>query len=347
MLILAGLFDPLAIGGLTLKNRIVVSPMCQYQAEETGYINDWHTVHYGSLALAGASLMFVEATSVEARGRISNRDVGLYEDGQVEGLRRIVDFAHRQDVLVGIQLNHAGRKADLDSEPIAPSAIAFSDRYKLPQAMTEEDMSQVICAFEESAKRAVEAGFDVIEVHAAHGYLLHQFLSPLSNQREDGYGGSREGRLRFPLAVVRAVRAVIPQEMPLFVRVSAREYHPAGLTMDDMRYYAQAFKDAGVSLIDVSSGGNVPTPPDKVYAGYQIPLAEAIRRDIDILVGGVGMLDDPILADSIVQSNRADLIFIARGFLRNKNWGHDAALALSHPVEPPVPYVRAYKIPNA
>nr|WP_326492949.1 NADH:flavin oxidoreductase/NADH oxidase [Alicyclobacillus fastidiosus] len=344
---LAGLFDPLVIRGLTLNNRIVVSPMCQYQAEANGYINDWHIVHYGSLALAGASLLFVESTAVEDRGRISSRDVGLYEDGQVEGLRRIVQFAHAQGVKMGVQLNHAGRKADLDDDIIAPSAVAFSDRYRTPREMTPEDFASVLEAFQQSARRAVAAGFDVIEIHAAHGYLLHQFLSPLSNRRQDEYGGEREQRLRFPLEVVRAVRAVIPHDMPLFVRVSASDYHPNGLSIEDLRYFTQAFRDAGVSLVDVSSGGNVPVAPDKVYAGYQIPLAESIRSHVDVLIGGVGMLDDPVLADSIVQSNRADLIFIARGFLRNKNWGHDAAIALRQPVRPPAPYVRAYPTSQA
>ncbi|MFB5191612.1 NADH:flavin oxidoreductase/NADH oxidase [Alicyclobacillus fastidiosus] len=345
---MAGLFDPLVIRGLTLNNRIVVSPMCQYQAETNGHINDWHVVHYGSLALAGASLLFVESTAVEDRGRISSRDVGLYEDGQIEGLRRIVQFAHAQGVHMGVQLNHAGRKADLDDDIISPSAVAFSDRYRTPREMAPADFANVVEAFQQSARRAVAAGFDVIEIHAAHGYLLHQFLSPLSNRRQDAYGGDADGRLRFPLEVVRAVRGVIPEDMPLFVRVSASDYHPDGLSSDDLRYFTRAFRDAGVSLVDVSSGGNIPAAPPKVYAGYQIPLAESIRSHVDdVLIGGVGMLDDPVLADSMVQSNRADLIFIARGFLRNKNWGQDAAIALGQPVRPPAPYARAYPTSQA
>lgn len=336
------LFNPITLRGLTLKNRIAVSPMCQYQADTDGYINDWHVVHYGSLALSGAGLVVVEAAAVESRGRISDHDVGLYDDGHVEGLRRIVQFGHSQGVKMGIQLAHAGRKAELEEEIVGPSAIPFSDKFKVPTEMTEEHIATVIANFRRAAQRAVDAGFDVVEIHGAHGYLIHQFLSPISNTRTDAYGGSVENRLRFPLEVVRAVRAVIPDDMPLFIRVSGSEYSEDGYTMEDMCTYVQAFKESGVDLVDVSSGGNLPAPPDKVYAGYQMPFAEQIKSRVDVAIGGVGMLDDPILADSFVQAGKADLIFIARGFLRNKNWGLDAAIALNEPVQPPVPYRRAY-----
>lgn len=343
---MADLFQPFTVRGLTLKNRIVVSPMCQYQALTDGTTTDWHLVHYGSLALAGAALVFVEATAVEAGGRISNRDVGLYEDGHVEKLRRIVDFGHSQGAKMGIQLGHAGRKADLVEEIIAPSNMAFSGDYQVPTTMTHAHIKQVVGAFQSAAKRAVEAGFDVIEIHGAHGYLLHQFLSPLSNYRDDEYGGSVENRARFPLEVVAAVRQVIPADMPLFIRVSGSEYDEQGYSMDEMCYYVEAFKTVGVDLVDVSSGGNLPVAPPHIYAGYQIPFAEAIRQSVDIPIGSVGMLDDPALADFIISSSKADLIIVARGFLRNKNWGIDAAIALGEPFEPPIPYRRAYPRPK-
>lgn len=339
---MAELFQPFTIRGVTLKNRIVVSPMCQYQALADGTLTPWHTVHYGSLALAGASLVFVEATAVEARGRISNHDVGLYEDKHIDQLQRIVEFGHSQDVKMGIQLGHAGRKADLEEEIIAPSALSFSDAYQVPTAMTRDHMIAVVDGFRSATKRAVQAGFDVIEIHAAHGYLLHQFLSPLSNQRDDEYGGTVENRVRFPLEVVRTVREVMPIDMPLFIRVSGSEYDERGYTMDEICYAVEAFKQAGVDLVDVSSGGNLPIAPSHIYAGYQIPFARAISQKVNIPIGGVGMLDDPILANAVVASSAADVIFIARGFLRNKNWGLDAAIALRETVTPPLPYRRAY-----
>ncbi|WP_029420625.1 NADH:flavin oxidoreductase/NADH oxidase [Alicyclobacillus macrosporangiidus] len=335
------LFDPITLRGVTLKNRVIVSPMCQYQAGPDGRVNDWHIVHYGSLALGGAGLMFVEATAVESRGRISERDLGLWSDEQVEGMARVVDFAHRWGTKIGVQLAHAGRKADLTESIVAPSAISFSERYQKPVALDEENLDAIEQAFAAAAKRAVRAGFDVIEIHAAHGYLLHQFLSPLSNRRTDAYGGSPENRLRFPLRVVRAVRAAVPEDMPVFIRVSGSEYSPDGYTMDDMILYCRAFLEAGVDVIDVSSGGNLPVAP-KAYAGYQVPFADAIKRATGAVVASVGMLDDPLMADSVVQEGRADMVAVARGFLRDKHWAHNAARRLNKPVSVPQPYQRAY-----
>ena len=339
---MAGLFDPIQIRDMALKNRIVVSPMCMYSAGEDAVATDWHMVHYGSLALSGAALVIVEATAVEARGRISQADLGLYDEAQLPALRRIVEFAHNQGTKIGVQLAHAGRKADLPCEIVAPSAIAFSSHYQVPTVLSEAEMDKVVEAFQQAARWAVEVGFDCVELHGAHGYLLHQFLSPLSNQRTDGYGGSRDNRLRFPLRVVRAVREAVPDSLPVWIRVSGSEYSDDGYTMEDMIAYCQAFEAAGIDAIDVSSGGNILVRPPAVYAGYQVPLAESIKQAVHVPVVSVGLLDNPVLADSVIQSGRADLVAIARGFLRNKTWAHDAALALGKPVQPPVQYARAY-----
>lgn len=338
---MAGLFDEIAFRGMTLKNRIMVSPMCQYQADASGKVNEWHSVHYGSFALGGPSLVMVEATAVETRGRISEQDLGIWGDEHVSGLAGIVRFAHKWGTKIGVQLCHAGRKADLSEEIYAPSALAFSTRYKQPTAFRRDEIQNVVEAFAKGAERAVQAGFDVIEIHGAHGYLVHQFLSPLSNQRSDEYGGSQENRLRFPLEVVKAVRQVVPGDMPVFIRVSGSEYAENGYTMEDMIAYCSAFREAGIDLVDVSSGGNVPVAP-ATYPGYQVPFAHEIKQAAGVPVASVGILDNPILADSVVREGRADMIAIARGFLRDKHWAHHAAQVLGSAVEPPTPYKRAY-----
>lgn len=339
---MAGLFDEMTVHGLTLKNRIIVSPMCQYQANTDGSVTDWHTVHYGSMALGGAGLMMMEATSVESRGRISEHDVGIWHDDHIPGLAKIVEFAHKWDTKIGIQLGHAGRKADLKTEIVAPSAVSFSHRYQNPTALSKADIATVVQAFADAAERAVKAGFDMVELHGAHGYLIHQFLSPVSNVRTDEYGGSRENRVRFPIEVIAAVRQAVGQVMPIFLRVSGSEYADTGYSVDDMITYCQAFQAAGVDLIDVSSGGNLPTAPPAVYPGYQVPFADIIHRTVGIPVASVGMLEDPVLADHVIRSGRADMVVIGRGFLRDKHWAHNAAKALGHVVTPPKPYERAY-----
>jgi NADPH2 dehydrogenase len=338
-----GLLDPIRIRTLDLKNRIVVSPMCQYQAEDDGLVNDWHLVHYGSLSLGGAGLLITEATAIHPQGRITHRDLGIWNDEQIPGLTRLTQFAHQWGTKIGIQLGHAGRKADLRSPIVAPSEIPFSDHYQVPQALTATDMAHLVEAFAGAAGRAVSAGYDMVEIHGAHGYLLHQFLSPISNHRTDEYGGNRDGRARFPVQVARAVRAVVPDAMPVFIRLSASEYTDEGYTMEDMIYYAQQFKQAGIDVIDVSSGGNVPVAPPNVYAGYQVPFAEAIKQGAQVDVMSVGMLDNPELADAVIRSGRADLVAVARGFLYDKHWGHRAAIALHATPNVPKPYERAYR----
>jgi 2,4-dienoyl-CoA reductase-like NADH-dependent reductase (Old Yellow Enzyme family) len=338
---------PFTVRGLTLKNRIVISPMCQYSAVD-GVTNDWHLVNLGRFALGGAALVFVEATAVEARGRISPGDVGLWNDEQARGLARIADFLKAKGAAAGIQLAHAGRKAstkrpwdggteldDADAakgeaawETIAPSALAFSAPYPTPKAMSTADMGEVIVAFREATLRAYDAGFDVVEVHAAHGYLLHAFLSPLSNHRTDQYGGDREGRMRFPLEVIETVRAVWPQDKPLFVRVSSSDYVEGGVTIDDTVAFAKAAKALGVDVMDCSSGGNTPTPPT-LFPGYQVPFAEAVRREAGIAAMAVGLILDAHLAEDIVASGRADLVALARPALDDPNFAIHASAALT------------------
>ena len=337
-----GLFDVLKIENLLLKNRVMVSPMCQYMAGEDALATDWHAVHYGSFAQGGPALVMVEATAVEARGRISVHDLGLYADRHVEPLSRLVEFNHKQGAKMGVQLAHAGRKATVPGPVIAPSAIAYSEQYPMPLAMTEAHRQEVLAAYESAARRAIEAGFDAIELHAAHGYLLHEFLSPHSNQRTDEYGGSREGRLRFVLEVIARVHAAVAGRVPLLARVSASEYHPGGYVLDDVVDFCQRLAQAGIAAIDVSSGGNAPVALP-VYPGYQLPFAEAIKKAVDVPVFAVGMLDDPRLAEHVVQSGKADMVVIGRGFLRDKNWAHSAALALGQTPRVPVPYQRAYR----
>ena len=281
------LLSPFTVRDLTLKNRVVISPMCQYSAID-GVVTDWHLVHLGRFALGGAALVFVEATGVEARGRISPGDVGIWNDEQARALSRIADFLKANGAAAGIQLAHAGRKGSTRRpwhggteltaedaergeaawETLAPSALPFADNYPLPKAMTVADMAEVIVAFREAARRADAAGFDVVEIHAAHGYLLHEFLSPLTNHRIDQYGGDRAGRMRFPLEVVETVRAVWPATKPLFLRVSATDYVAAGLTVEDTVAFAREAKALGVDVVDCSSGGNTATPP-KLSPGYQ------------------------------------------------------------------------------
>ncbi|MHB9146605.1 MAG: NADPH dehydrogenase NamA [Symbiobacteriia bacterium] len=349
---MAQLFEPLAIRQVTLKNRIVMSPMCQYSAGTDGVATDWHLVHYGARAVGGTGLIILEATAVESRGRISEHDLGLWDDGQVPGLKRIVDFCHSQGAKVAVQLAHAGRKtwsftkgktpdSGVPAEPIvAPSAIPFGPDWVTPAALTEADIEQVVEAWRQAAVRAKAAGFDFVEIHGAHGYLVHEFLSPLSNQREDNYGGSFENRTRLLRRITEAVRSVWPAEAPVFLRVSASDYTQGGLQVEDLVQVAREAKAWGVDLVDVSSGGNVPVAPP-AWPGYQVPFSERIRREAGVLTGAVGLITEPEMAEEILSNGRADVIILARELLRHPQWALSAAKALGQNIEWPVPYGRA------
>jgi 2,4-dienoyl-CoA reductase-like NADH-dependent reductase (Old Yellow Enzyme family) len=353
---MAGLFDPLTIRELTFANRVFVSPMCQYSSED-GYANDWHFVHLGSRAVGGAGLVLTEATAVLPEGRISPEDLGIWDDGHIEMLSRIVGFIHEQGSVAGMQLAHAGRKASTsrpweghDAVPeseggwkkvVAASALKFSETYPMPQALTRDGIREVIDAFAAAARRACQAGFRVVEIHAAHGYLIHEFLSPLSNQRDDDYGGSFENRTRLCREVVAAVRSAWPKELPLFIRISATDWVEGGWDIDESVKLAGELKGMGVDLIDCSSGGNVPHAKIPVGAGYQTAFAERIRREAGVMTGAVGMITDPVQAEHIIQTGQADAVIMAREFLRDPYWPLRAAQELDQPIAWPVQYLRA------
>jgi 2,4-dienoyl-CoA reductase-like NADH-dependent reductase (Old Yellow Enzyme family) len=351
-----GLFDELKLRGLTLRNRIAVSPMCQYSCTD-GLANDWHFVHLASRAVGGAALVFTEATAVTPDGRISPQDLGIWNDAQGAALARIVSFIDAQGAAAGIQLAHAGRKASTRRpwdgggavpEPEggwalvnAPSAIPFSSSYLVPHAMTESGIAEVVEAFAAAARRALDAGFRVIELHAAHGYLLHEFLSPLSNTRTDRYGGSFDNRTRIVREVAAAVRRVWPETHPLFVRISATDWTDGGWDLPQSIQLARALKECGVDLIDSSSGGNVATAKIPLGPGYQVPFAEAIRRDAGIATGAVGMITDSAQAEQVIRSGQADLVLLARELLRDPYWPLRAARELGATIEWPAQYLRA------
>jgi 2,4-dienoyl-CoA reductase-like NADH-dependent reductase (Old Yellow Enzyme family) len=349
------LFQPLPIRGVTLKNRIVVSPMCQYSSVD-GMADDWHLVHLGSRAVGGAGLVFVEATAVTAQGRITPGDMGIWDDRHIEPLARIASFIHRAGGVAGIQLAHAGRKASChvpwegggrlkpeegDWDVVAPSEIPFRESDPSPRALDRTGIEGIVDAFIAAAHRAMQAGFRVIEIHAAHGYLLHSFLSPLSNQRAHPYGGSLENRMRMPLQIATALRQTIPDDMPLFIRISATDWVEGGWDIDQSVVLGLALKSVGVDLIDASSGGIVPGAVIPIAPGYQVPFAAAIRERADILTGAVGMITEPAQADAIITSGQADLVFLAREMLREPYWALKAGRALGQQQAWPVQYERA------
>jgi len=352
----ASLFAPLELGNVTLPNRIVVSPMCQYSSED-GFASDWHLVHLGSRAAGGAALVITEATAVTAEGRISPRDLGLWKDEHILPLKRIVDFLHGLGTLAGVQLAHAGRKASMSvpwmgervvtpeeggwDEVVAPSPIPFAPHYKQPKELDGKGIDQIVEAFAQATRRAVLAGFDVIEIHAAHGYLLHEFLSPLSNHRDDIYGGSLENRSRFLIRVVDAVRDWWPEEKPLFVRISATDWVDGGWNVQASIALATQLRLRNVNLIDVSSGGLVPGVKIPVGPGYQTHFSEQIRRHTGILTGTVGMITEPAQADHVLRTGQADLVLMAREFLRDPYWALHAAEDLGQKIAWPVQYLRA------
>ncbi|MHB1232333.1 MAG: NADH:flavin oxidoreductase/NADH oxidase [Burkholderiales bacterium] len=349
------LFTPYVIRGLEIKNRIWVSPMCQYSSQE-GMPTDWHFVHLGSRAVGGAGLVMAEASAVSPEGRISPDDSGIWMDAQATAFQRITGFIRAQGAVAAIQLAHAGRKAStavpwkggatLSTReggwiPWAPSAIPFTDGDPLPHEMSLDDTRTVIRQFEEAAQRSLAAGFQVIELHMAHGYLLHEFLSPLSNRRQDEYGGSFENRIRFPLQVARAVRKLWPEELPLFVRISASDWKAGGWDVEQSVLFARELSAIGVDLIDCSSGGLVADAKITAGPAYQVPFADKIRREAGIATAAVGMITEPHQAEEILQSQKADAIFMAREFLRDPYWPMHAASALNAEIGWPKQYERA------
>ena len=340
------LFSPLSLRGLTLVNRLVLSPMCMYSAGEDGRATDFHLVHLASRALGGVGLILTEAAAVESRGRISVNDLGLWDDGQVEPLRRIVHACKAAGAAVGTQLAHAGRKAWSPAKgvgplsPVAPSPLSFDADWTVPQALTHGELDAIVAAFRAASLRALAAGFDLLELHAAHGYLLHQFLSPLANRRTDEYGGSLENRARFPLRVVDAVRAVVPASQPLFVRLSCTDWVAGGLALEEVIQVAGWLKAHGVDVADCSSGGGTPQAPP-VGPGYQIPFAERIRRETGIATMAVGLITAPEMAEEIVRNGRADLVAMGRELLRTPSWPLQAARALGADIAWPTQYRRA------
>jgi 2,4-dienoyl-CoA reductase-like NADH-dependent reductase (Old Yellow Enzyme family) len=350
------LFTPLRLRGTTFANRVWVSPMCEYSAVD-GVPQDWHLVHLGSLARGGAGLVFTEATAVLPEGRISPVDTGIWNDAQLDAWRRIADFVRSQETVPGIQLAHAGRKASTQppwigrayvppeqggwTNVVAPSAVPFG-ALPAPRAMTVEQIRDVVAAFGAAARRAVAAGFEAIEIHAAHGYLLHEFLSPLTNHRTDGYGGDRAGRMRLALEVARAVRAAVGEAVPVLTRISATDWVDGGWTVEDSVVLAGELAAAGVDLVDASSGGAAARASIPVGPGYQVPLAARIRRDAGVLTGAVGLIVEPEQAEQIVATGEADLVLLGRELLRDPYWPHRAAAKLTQPPTWPHQYTRAF-----
>jgi 2,4-dienoyl-CoA reductase-like NADH-dependent reductase (Old Yellow Enzyme family) len=352
----ASLHEPFTLRGVTMRNRIGVSPMCEYSSVD-GFANDWHVVHLGSRAVGGAGLVLTEAAAVTADGRISPHDLGIYRDEHVETLTRIAHFVSSQGAVPGMQLSHAGRKASTDvpwkgGKPLAPSGdgwnpiwapseIPFGDRSQTPRALDRDGIRAVVNAFRDAALRAKEAGMQVVELHGAHGYLLHEFLSPLANRRTDKYGGSFENRVRLFIEVTEAVRSVWPESLPLMARLSGTDWVDGGWDLEQSVELARLLAPLGVDLIDCSSGGIRPAIAIPVGPGYQVKIAERIRRDARIATAAVGLITDPTQADAIVRSGQADMVFLARQLLRDPYWPLHSAKALGARVSWPVQYQRA------
>ena len=351
-----GLFTPLTIRGVNFRNRIAVSPMCEYSSQD-GFANDWHLVHLGSRAVGGAALVLTEAASVEARGRISPGDLGIWKDEHIDKLAQIAAFIKKQGAIPGIQIAHAGRKAscrvpwegsaaipaaDGGWQTVAPSALPFRNTDPVPKELSAAEIREVVEKFGAASRRALVAGFEVIEIHAAHGYLLHEFYSPLSNRRTDEYGGSFENRIRLTVEVTKTVRAILSDKGPLFVRISSTDWKENGWTLDDSVKLAQQLRGIGVDLIDCSSGGVVPDAKINVGPAYQAPFAERIRKEAGILTGAVGLITDPDQANRIIRSGQADIVLLARQMLRDPYWPLHAAQVLKAPLDPPVQYLRAF-----
>ena len=351
------LFDPLTQRDLVFRNRIIVSPMCQYSAHD-GVPNEWHMVHLGSRAVGGAAAVIAEASAVSPEGRISPADTGLWNDAQVQAWSPINAFIEKHGAIAGVQLAHAGRKASTDAPwrgggivdpanggwtPVAPSALAFDASSPVPDALDEAGIKKVVADFAAATRRALDAGFRLIEIHAAHGYLLHQFLSPLANQREDRYGGSFENRIRLTLEVIDAVRAALPERLPLWLRISATDWvEGEGWDIEQSVALARLVKERGVDLVDVSSGGTVPKARIPVGPGYQVPFAARIRREAGIATGAVGLLTEPAQVERIIAEGEADVVLLARELLRDPYFPRRAAAELGDKLQPPDQYGRAW-----
>ena len=350
------LFTPLELRGVTLRNRVAMSPMCQYSAEE-GRANDWHLVHLGSRAVGGAGLVVFEATAVEPEGRITPGDLGLWEDGQIEPLARVVRFVEAHGAVACLQLAHAGRKASTRApwveggaplapeqggwKVVAPSAVPFAPGHPVPRALDADGLRRIPRLFADAVGRALRAGFRALELHFAHGYLVHEFLSPLSNRREDRYGGSLENRARLACEVVAAVRGVWPERLPLLVRVSASDWAEGGWDIDETVAVCRSFRELGVDLVDTSSGGLVATARVPAGPGYQTAFAERIRREAGVRTGAVGMITAPEQAEHVLRTGQADLVLLARELLRDPYWPLHAAPRVHEEVPWPVQYLRA------
>lgn len=349
------LFSPFTLRELIFKNRIFVSPMCQYSSDN-GLATTWHVVHLGSRAVGGAALVMVEATAISPEGRISPDDSGIWSDAHAAAFRPITQFIKDQQCVPAIQLAHAGRKASTDApwrggrgllpgergwQPIAPSAIAFDEKSPMPREMTRDDIEKVAGQFADAARRSLEAGFEVAEIHAAHGYLLHEFLSPLSNHRTDEFGGSFENRTRLALRVAREIRAIWPAKWPVLVRLSVTDWAQGGWDLEQSIRLSKALKETGVDLIDCSSGGLVPGVRIPLGPGYQVPFAQAIRREAGIATGAVGLITEARQAEGIIATGKADVVLLARSMLRDPYWALHAAIELGAEVDWPAQYGRA------
>jgi 2,4-dienoyl-CoA reductase-like NADH-dependent reductase (Old Yellow Enzyme family) len=351
------LFSPLKLRDITFQNRIFVSPMCQY-CSQSSMPEDWHFVHLGSRAVGGAALVFTEAAAVSPGGRITPWDLGIWSDPHAQSFERITAFIKSQGAVPGIQLGHTGRKGSTDApwrdreplpperggwQPVAPSPIPFDPRSPIPRELTPVEIEGITAKFVEATRRSLKAGFEVLEIHMAHGYLFHQFLSPLSNLRTDRYGGSLENRIRFPLETARAVRDVWPSSLPLFIRISCTDWVKKGWDLRQSIEMCRKLKEIGVDLIDCSSGALVPEAHIPVAPGYQVPFAAAIRQQVGIATGAVGLITEPAQAEQIVSTGQADAVLLAREFLREPYWPLHAARALGIDLSWPKPYGRAKK----
>lgn len=351
---MAHLFSPLTIRGVELKNRVAVSPMCQYSSTD-GFANDWHLVHLGSFAIGGAGLIITEAAAISPEGRITAADLGIWKDEHIADLLRVNNFIHQHGAVAGIQLAHAGRKASVAKpweggkqvsllnggwQTVSASDLAFAEEQEKPTELDAEGIAQVLEDFKQATYRAIKAGFKIVEIHAAHGYLIHQFLSPLSNHRTDEYGGTYENRIRLLMEVTDVVRSAWPEEYPLFVRISATDWTPGGWTAEESVQLASILKSKGVDLIDCSTGGNVLKAQIPVGPGYQVQFAEAVKAT-GLLTGAVGMITEPEQANQIIKNDQADLVIIAREFLRDPHFPLRAAHALDLEIKWPVQYERA------